>query len=95
MPNWVDQDLHIVGPKAEIDEFVHVGFRRAGGRDWVVSLRLNRLCPIPRRERTIDTHLSAWLLMRCRTRTEALFSIRTRYTHPANFYQRFGSVLCA
>jgi hypothetical protein len=88
MPNWVEQELHIVGPKVDIDEFVRVGFRRAGGRDWVDHLRLSGLCPIPRRERTSDTHLSAWVLMRCRTRTEAFFSIRTRYTHPADFYQR-------
>jgi hypothetical protein len=87
MPNWVDQELHIVGPKADIDKFVRVGFRRAE-RDWVDHLRLTALCPIPRRQRTSDTHLSAWVLMRCRTRTEVLFTIRTRYTHPADFYQR-------
>jgi hypothetical protein len=88
MPNWVDQELHIVGPKADIDRFVRVGFKRAGGRAWVDCLRLTGLCPIPRRERTSHTHLSAWVLMRFRTRTEASFSIRSRYSHPAEFYQR-------
>jgi len=92
MPNWVDQELHIVGPKADIDKFVRVGFRRAR-KDCVDHLRLTALCPIPRRERTSDTHLSAWVLMRCRTRTEVLFTIRTRYTHPADFYQRLGCEL--
>jgi hypothetical protein len=88
MPNWVDQELHVLGPKTDIDRFVRVGFRRAGGRHWVDHLRLTRLCPIPLAERTDETHRSAWVLMRCRTRTEAFFSIRTRYSHPADFYQR-------
>jgi hypothetical protein len=88
MPNWVDQELHVLGPKADIDRFVRVGFGRAGGPHWVDHLRLTRLCPIPRAERTDETRQTAWVVMRCRTRTEAFFSIRTRYNHPVEFYQR-------
>jgi hypothetical protein len=88
MPNWLDHELHVVGPKADIDRFVRVGFRRAGGRTGVDSLRLTTLCPIPRAERTSETRESAWVLLYCRTRTEAQFAMRTRYTHAVEFYQR-------
>ena len=89
MPNWVDQDLHVVGPRSEIDRFIRVGrVPRKRGESFSV-LDFTRLCPLKPRERK-DTYkqYGAAVLSHFRTRTQALFSIDTAWDYPAAFYAR-------
>ena len=86
MANWVDQDLHVVGRKTDIDRFIRTGVRRQRGGDEV--LRLHKLCP-PRGGVKRDPYqpAEAIVLNRLRTRTQALFSMQTRNVLPETFYQ--------
>ena len=89
MPNWVYQDLHIVGTQEALDRFVDRGFikKAAGEIDDVLDFR--RLCPLERGERKdIYTHPSGVVLRLFRTRTQALFSIITSWDYPSEFYRR-------
>ena len=46
MPNWVEQDLHVVGAKADVDRFIRTGLirRKPGEIDDVLDFE--RLCPL-------------------------------------------------
>ena len=78
MPNETQQDLHIVGPKAEIDRFIRTGFTRRGPRQFDDLLHFTRLCPLKRGEpKTTYTHDSGVVLGHFRTRTQAMFSMIT------------------
>jgi hypothetical protein len=92
MPNWVDQDLHVVGPKADIDRFIRMGFRATHRRDDPAGsgeFLFKRLCPLRRSQpKDTYTHDTGDVLMHCRTRTEAFFGMRTSWDYPAAFYAR-------
>ena len=89
MPNWVEQDLHVVGSKADIDRFIQTGFIRRNKDQFDDLLDLCRLCPLKRREpKTTYTHDSAVVLMRYRTRTQAFFGMITSWVYPDEFYAR-------
>ena len=47
MPNWTEQQLHVVGKKTDIDRFLRVGYtpRRKGDLDAL--LQFDELCPKP------------------------------------------------
>jgi hypothetical protein len=89
MPNWVEQELHVVGAKADVDRFIRVGLirRKPGEIDDVLDFE--RLCPLKSGDRKdIYTHPSGVVLSYLRTRTQANFSMITSYDYPAEFYAR-------
>lgn len=87
MPNWTEQELHVVGPKREIDRFIRVGFTRRHRDEVDELLHFCRLCPSrhsdPKNKRV---HESGVVLHYFRTRTQASFSIITASDYPAAFY---------
>jgi len=92
MPNWVEQDLHVVGPKLEVDRFVRTGFIRRKGRGTDNLLSFARLCPLKRRDRRDTyTHESGVVLSHFRTHTQVLFSLITNWNYPATFYSRLAT----
>lgn len=91
MPNWVEQNLHVVGSKADVDCFMRTGFRRRSEGQFDDVLELHALCPLKRRERRDTyTHDSAVVLMRYRTKTQAFFGMMTSWDYPAEFYARLA-----
>lgn len=89
MPNWVEQDMHVVGSKADIDRFIQTGFIRRNKDQFDDLLDLRRLCPLNRREpKRTYTHDSAVVLMQYRTKTQAFFGMITSWQYPAEFYAR-------
>ena len=89
MANWVDQDLHVVGRKTDLDRFIRTGFTRQRRGEWSDQLHLDKLCPRRRGEqRDSDQPATAIVLGQVRTRTQALFSIQTRNVYPDAFYRR-------
>jgi hypothetical protein len=92
VPNWVEQNLHVVGSRADVDRFIRTGFvRRSKGQlDDVLDLR--RLCPLLRREpKSTYTHESVVVLRHYRTRTQAFFVMITSWDYPAEFYARLAN----
>src|SRR4051794_28936970 len=50
LPNWVEQNLHVIGSKTDIDSFIRVGLKR-NGKDVLWSfgdrmLMFWKLCPL-------------------------------------------------
>jgi hypothetical protein len=91
MPNWTEQDLHVVGPKIEIDRFIGTGFVRHRPDEIDDVLDFIRLCPLKKRERkSTYTHPSGVVLSHFRTRTQAFFSMITSWDYPAEFYARLA-----
>lgn len=91
MPNETQQDLHIVGPRAEIDRFIRTGFTRRGPGQFDDLLHFTRLCPLKRSEpKTTYTHDSGVVLGHFRTRTQAMFSMITAWDYPSAFYTRLA-----
>ena len=89
MPNWVEQDLHVVGSKADLDRFIRTGFRRKNKEQFDDLLDLRALCPLKRGEpKEVYTHDSAAVLMHYRTRTQVFFGMMTSWDYPAEFYAR-------
>lgn len=92
MANWVDQDLHVVGRKADVDRFIRTGYTRHRRGELDDLLHLDALCPRPRGERRDPYEpTTAVVLNHLRTRTQVLFSMQTRNAYPAAFYQRLAS----
>ena len=56
MPNFVEQDLHVVGAKADIDRFMRAGVTRDPETGSGEVLDFLKLCPLGRREKR-DTYL--------------------------------------
>lgn len=91
MPNQTEQDLHVVGPKAEIDRFIRTGFTRRGPRQFDDLLHFRRLCPLKRGEpKSTYTDDTGVVLGHFRTRTQAMFSMITSWDYPAAFYARLA-----
>jgi len=91
MPNWVEQNLHVVGSKADVDRFIRTGFVRRSKGQFDDLLDLRRLCPLQRREpKSTYTHESAVVLRHYRTRTQAFFVMITSWDYPAEFYARLA-----
>jgi hypothetical protein len=91
MPNWVEQVLHVVGPKAELDHFIHTGFIPHARGEMDDLIDFTRLCPLKKRERKDTyTHSSGVVLSHFRTRTQAMFMVITSWDYPAKFYARLA-----
>jgi hypothetical protein len=91
MANWVDQHLHVVGSKTDIDRFIGAGFRRKNREQFDNVLDLHALCPLKRTEaKEVYTHDSAVVLMHYQTRTQAFFGLTTSWDYPAEFYARLA-----
>jgi len=91
MPNWVEQDLHVIGRPGEVTRFIGTGFIRRGPDQLDDVLDFVRLCPLTRRDRKDTyTHRSGVVLTHLRTRTQARFSMITSWEYPAEFYARLG-----
>ena len=91
MPNWIEQVLHVVGSKSDVDRFVRTGFSRQAKDRIDDLLDLRRLCPLKRGEpKNTYTHDSAVVLLHFRTRTQAFFSMMTGWDYPAEFYARLA-----
>jgi hypothetical protein len=91
MPNWVEQDLHVVGEKSDIDAFIRTGLVRRNTGFWrgAGELLFTRLCPLRRTDcKDTYTHESAVVLILSRTRTQAYISLITSWDYPAAFYKR-------
>lgn len=91
MPNWVEQTLHVVGRKADVDRFIRTGFLRRKKGQFDHLLDLHRLCPLKRGEpKETYTHDSAVVLDRSRTKTQVSFEMITSWDYPAQFYARLA-----
>ena len=94
MPNWVDQDFHIVGRKTEVDRFIRSGYVRRHPEQFDDLIFLDRLCPPPsprkgrRKSPAAEAPDLGVVLAHFRTRTQAMFSMQTRWDYPADFYNR-------
>ncbi|AMY08716.1 hypothetical protein LuPra_01920 [Luteitalea pratensis] len=91
MPNWTEQQLHVVGTKADIDEFMRAGYTRRGKDETDNLLHFDVLCPPERRaeqrdEQSDERIESGVVLIHFRTRTQAHFEIITAWVYPADFY---------
>jgi hypothetical protein len=89
MPNWVEQEVHVVGAKADVDRFIRIGLIRRRPGEMEDVLDFERLCPLKSSDRKdIYTHPSGVVLSYFRTRTQANISMITSYDYPAEFYTR-------
>ncbi len=91
MPNWTEQQLHVVGRKADIDRFLRVGYtpRRKGALDAL--LHFDALCPKPSpaaRGAEIENGVA---LMHWRTTNQACFDLITAWDYPAWFYESLAA----
>ena len=92
MPNWVEQNLHVVGSKPDVDAFITAGYLRRTREQFDNLLDLHRICPLKRREpKSTYTHDSAVVLMHYRTKTQAFFGMITSRDYPAEFYARLAT----
>ena len=91
MPNWTEHNLHIVGGKADVDRFIRTGFTRRSSRQFDDLLEFRRLCPLKRGEPR-DTYQpdNGDVLIHCRTRTQALFTMQTAWDYAPAFYARLA-----
>lgn len=93
MPNWVDQELAIVGPAPCIDRFCELAVTGNLRRDHTLEdepkFLFSKVCPIRRGDRRActDQHDSGVLLRFVRTDTQAHFDIITAWDLPRHFYQ--------
>jgi hypothetical protein len=83
MPNWVEQELDVVGQKPDVDRFVREGLKQRGRGEPDDLFNFAKLCP-PKTEE----HSTGVVLSYFRTRTQAHFSIITSWDYPAEFYAR-------
>jgi len=89
MPNWTEQNLHVVGPKTDIDRFIRTGFIRANAQQCEDLLHFRRLCPLKRGEpQDTYTRGPGLVTSHLRTRRQAMFSFLTAWDYPARFYER-------
>jgi hypothetical protein len=89
MPNWVFQDLHVVGSPETLDRFIERGFTRKAAGEIDDLLHFTRLCPLKRGDgKRTYSHDSGVVLRHFRTRTQVLFSMMTSWNYPAEFYSR-------
>ena len=87
MPNWTEQQLHVVGTKADIDRFIRAGYTRRGKEETDDLLHFDVLCPPQRRaEQREEPMDSGVVLIHFRTQTQAHFDIITAWDYPADFY---------
>lgn len=90
MPNWVDQDLFVIGPAVDLDRFckraVTGKFGRA--RTWreEPAFRFDRACPLRGKEKRIDEHQSAILYRYVRSLTAAYFQLQTSWSYSEHFF---------
>jgi hypothetical protein len=92
MPNWVEQTLHVVGARREVDRFIRTGYVRRHRGQFDDLLYFTRLCPLGRRERKDTyTHESGVVLIHFRTMTQAMFSLNTSWDYPREFYARLAT----
>ena len=92
MPNWVRQDLAIMGPADDIDRFCALAvtgdFRADHTLDDEPTFLFSTVCPIrPRDQRAcVDEHESGVLFRFKRTQIQAQFGILTAWDIPRHFY---------
>ena len=87
MPNWTEQQLHVVGTKADIDRFMRAGYTRRSKGEFDNLLHFDVLCPPERRaEQREEPADSGVVLMHWRTRTQACFDMINAWDYPADFY---------
>jgi hypothetical protein len=93
MPNWVDQEFVIVGPRDDLDRLcalaVTGNFRRNHTLDDEPTFHFDRVCPIAAADRREceDEHRTAVLFQVLRSRTQASFSMQSSWTYPEHFYK--------
>jgi hypothetical protein len=93
MPNWVDQEFVIVGPRGDLDRFcalaVTGNFRRSHTLDDEPRFLFDRVCPITKAEARDcgDEHRTAVLLQFLRSHTQASFQLQSAWTYPEHFYK--------
>jgi hypothetical protein len=93
MPNWVDQEFVVNGPREDIDRFCALavtGDVRRGNifDDDGPTFHFDRVCAISRADARAceDEHRSAILLQVIRSHTQAQFSLQSSWTYPGHFY---------
>lgn len=87
MPNWTEQQLHVVGRKTDIDRFMRVGYerRRKGQTDNL--LLFDALCTKPPGDADGAQIDNGVALTHWRTSTQACFDVITPWDYPAWFYE--------
>jgi hypothetical protein len=93
MPNWVDQEFVVKGPREDIERFCTLaltGDVRGANilDDDGPTFHFDRVCPIPKAEARAcqDEHRTAILLQAIRSHTQAQFSLQSSWTYPGHFY---------
>jgi hypothetical protein len=91
LPNWVDQDLFVIGPPSDLERFCERGVTGTFGRarkSWrdEPTFRFDRACPLCGTEKRLDEHRSAILYRYVRSHTEAYFQLQTSWSYPEHFY---------
>ncbi len=93
MANWVDQDLVVVGPREDLERFCRLAvagnFRRDHTLDDEPTFHFDRVCPITATDppECQDEHRTAVLFQFLRSRTQASFSMQSKWTYPEHFYE--------
>ena len=87
MPNWTEQQLHVVGTKTDIDRFMRAGYTRRNKCETDNLLHFDVLCPPERRaEQREDPADSGVVLVHWRTQTQACFDMINAWDYPVDFY---------
>ncbi len=93
MPNWVDQEFVIVGPREDLDRFcalaVAGNFRADHTLDDEPTFHFDLACPIRKQDARAcgDEHRTAVLLQFLRSHTQACFQLQSAWTYPEHFYK--------
>lgn len=93
MPNWVDQEFVVVGPREDLDRFcglaVTGNFRADHTLDDEPTFHFDRVCPITTADERdyADEPRTAVLFQFLRSRTQASFSMQSSWTFPEHFYK--------
>jgi hypothetical protein len=93
VPNWVDQELVVMGPRDELDRFcalaVAGNFRADHSLDDEPTFHFDRVCPITEADARDyeDEHRNAFLLTFLRSHTQASFAMQSSWMYPEHFYR--------
>ena len=92
MPNWVEQDLVVVGPREDMERFVSLAVevppRQEQRQGWLPVFAFNRVCPLrPDEERSAEGDPEDGLILQVTwSHTAAYFFIHSAWQHPQHFY---------
>jgi hypothetical protein len=93
MPNWVDQEFALVGPKADLDRWCELAitgnFKADHTREDEPTILFDQVCPIRARDKRscAEEHRNGVVFRFCRTRAQVHLTIHTSWDLPRHFYR--------